>query len=734
MLMTLLLAYWIYQNRNVLAARPSFSSVEVGDPSDDLNLIQNPIKANISDVNNFDGLPIRYNREAISRSECTTENSIVKGPSFPAPDLASVSYSSNGKSFNATLWLTRPIDKPYITESNDSQVLMDIYVLRNQNKTLPKFIKDHIKVTSQNVKDFSLLSNQSTTLGGNAGQEIAYTYTGKKSDPCKHCKDLDILTIRDDKLYILSYYGDVDKYSKYLPTLRYLIKSIEIGQDSSRSVIYGTNGFLTYENDNYRIKMQYPSNWTKDESNHLRDPYSNIVTFYSAKEDASDPYIEQVRVLIHNSHKIRIKLNEYLSETIDSIKGLPGYNLIESKTNNNTIPGSKATYTLVYTYNADHTTYKVREIGMMLGDDRIFKIQYFADALKYSNYLPVVQKIVDTFESNIPILKYENTKSGIKLLYPYNWGKAVEIPQLVPFGYNTSDYFSSVRLLPPLQGMYYLLKNYRMAIGYDSPYGEHRQFLPYTIIIQPGFKNDTWTKTIQQWSFDGKQARILNTENNFQHFSENGKAFVLLNLDLDSLNLPNQFYVYFRSYVDFLNSGQHCILTDDTDFVAIPPPQYTVSAFPTSLTDIRPGDERDIQVRVRSFTTLPFQVLLSTEEQKGLEITFRPNKTSGIPGELTTSDLHIKVLPNATALSYTVPLHADILLMPTFNPTNSTSASIKSISNFTLTVIPPLTIQEHLANFVKDWFNPLTGIVTTLSAIGSGIIGWRFGIRQKNKG
>jgi hypothetical protein len=70
-------------------------------------------------------------------------------------------------------------------------------------------------------------------------------------------------------------------------------------------------------------------------------------------------------------------------------------------------------------------------------------------------------------------------------------------------------------------------------------------FYPYTVIIQRGFKNNTWTKTIQQWSFDGKQARVLNPENNFQRFSDNEKAFVLLNLDLDSLNLPNQFYVYF---------------------------------------------------------------------------------------------------------------------------------------------------------------------------------------------
>ena len=114
-------------------------------------------------------------------------------------------------------------------------------------------------------------------------------------------------------------------------------------------------------------------------------------------------------------------MKEYLSKTIDSIGALPGFNLIESKANNNTMLGSKSMYTLVYTYNANHTTYKVREIGVILGDDKIFKIQYFAEPLKYNNYLPIVQKMIDSFEFNNPILKYENPRLGIKMLYPYNW-------------------------------------------------------------------------------------------------------------------------------------------------------------------------------------------------------------------------------------------------------------------------------------------------------------------------
>ena len=71
MLITLLLAYWLKKHSTVFAARPSFSSVEVGDPSADWNLIQNPRIANFSYANNSDGRPISYNREAISRSELT---------------------------------------------------------------------------------------------------------------------------------------------------------------------------------------------------------------------------------------------------------------------------------------------------------------------------------------------------------------------------------------------------------------------------------------------------------------------------------------------------------------------------------------------------------------------------------------------------------------------------------------------------------------------------------------
>jgi hypothetical protein len=615
-----------------------------------------------------------------------------------------------------------------------------------QNKTLSKAVDDHIKANNQSLANFHLYNNTLTTVAGNPAQRVVYTYAGGKEDICRHCKSMDVLTVNNNKLYIISYFGeDVKRYTDFLDPVQYLISSIEFGPHLFRSDINATNGFLTYENDTYRIRVHYPANWTKDESNPLRDPYSNIVTFRSLKEDAFDQFQEHVRILIHNLPDANVKLDEYLSKSIDNDKkSVPGFHIIESntdtKTNNSTIAGRipRPSYTLVYTYDNNGTTYKTREVGTMIGDDKIFKIQYFAEASKYDKYLPIVQNMIDSLELNRPILEYENSKFGIKLQHPYNWGEAREISR-PPFGYSNNDNYisgiSGIRFYLPVQGIYYLVKTYRIAIDYDSPYAQQKRFLPYTITIGRDFQNKSWTKTIEEWSLDGKLNRTLDKETNFKGFFENGNGYILLNLNLDSLNLPNQFYAYFSAYVNFLNNGQDCRLTDNTDYISVPPPIYTLSTFPSSLNDMRPGDEKDIQLRVKSFTTLPFQLLLSTEEKKknGLEITFRPNKTSGVPGELTISNLHVKVLPNATAQPYTFPIHANIFLTPVFNPGTSASASISTISNFTVSVIPPFTFQEHLANFVKDWFNPLTGIVTTISAIASGILGWRFGLKQKKK-
>ena len=75
----------------------------------------------------------------------------------------------------------------------------------------------------------------------------------------------------------------------------------------------------------------------------------------------------------------------------------------------------------------------------------------------------------------------------------------------------------------------------------------------------------------------------------------------------------NYCYVYFTGLDDFLVNGEECVLRDYTDFVAFPSPIYSMSLSPTSLKDLRPGDEKHIEVNINSLSNLPFQAPLLRE-------------------------------------------------------------------------------------------------------------------------
>jgi hypothetical protein len=70
-----------------------------------------------------------------------------------------------------------------------------------------------------------------------------------------------------------------------------------------------------------------------------------------------------------------------------------------------------------------------------------------------------------------------------------------------------------------------------------------------------------------------------------------------------------------------------------------PPPIYFVSTSQTSLKDLRAGKRKDVQVQIKSTTTLPFELSLHYDPVPDFELAFKPNKTAGVPNDMTTSDL-----------------------------------------------------------------------------------------------
>ena len=55
------------------------------------------------------------------------------------------------------------------------------------------------------------------TLDGHSATEITYSYSGRQT--------LAIWTVRDDKVYILRYYAEIDKFNEFLPKVQSMINS-----------------------------------------------------------------------------------------------------------------------------------------------------------------------------------------------------------------------------------------------------------------------------------------------------------------------------------------------------------------------------------------------------------------------------------------------------------------------------------------------------------------------------
>jgi hypothetical protein len=162
-----------------------------------------------------------------------------------------------------------------------------------------------------------------------------------------------------------------------------------------------TGSFVTYENSNYRFKIQYPSNWEKVEfSPGIKESgRSIIVNFISPQETFSDLFREYLIIEVQDHPSNAISLDQYTSQQIDTYKkSLPRFAVIESNASTATTNVDHPSHKIVYSY-SDSIVGKaeVMEIDIIEGN-RLYSLSYHADATKYSSYLPAIEKMIKSFE------------------------------------------------------------------------------------------------------------------------------------------------------------------------------------------------------------------------------------------------------------------------------------------------------------------------------------------------
>ena len=160
------------------------------------------------------------------------------------------------------------------------------------------------------------------------------------------------------------------------------------------------NTFKLNENPTYGIQIQYPFNWRIDEGDvDSDDAVTDIVSFVALIGNDSETDGPSLYMSIDNqSSNLNENLNEYLTTLIDDYNDTEDFEVIESNTNS-TLAG-KLAYKLVFTdvYD-DDINYESMEIGTIIGD-KVYIATYEAEEEQYSDYLPTVQKMIDSLKIN----------------------------------------------------------------------------------------------------------------------------------------------------------------------------------------------------------------------------------------------------------------------------------------------------------------------------------------------
>jgi serine/threonine-protein kinase len=160
------------------------------------------------------------------------------------------------------------------------------------------------------------------------------------------------------------------------------------------------DAFSTYENTTYGIKIQYPAGfgWQPVPSNKPfeANAINYIVAFRSPPDRVSDTVIETVNIALENlPPEENILLDAYSTLQISILtQSATDFDLKESTP---TILAGIPAHKIVYSETLQQLPITVMQVWA-IKDNKAYILTYTAEAAKYSTYLPVVQKMFDSFE------------------------------------------------------------------------------------------------------------------------------------------------------------------------------------------------------------------------------------------------------------------------------------------------------------------------------------------------
>jgi hypothetical protein len=301
---------------------------------------------------------------------------------------------------------------------------------------------------------------------------------------------------------------------------------------------------------------------------------------------------------------------------------------------------------------------------------------------------------------------------------------------------NATLWLSHALIQPPSNASAWLRPPFReipwFDIGYYTSIHVHSVYdtggTDYRIGVGWNVQNETWTTTVVEFSPVGDE-KVLNQ---YKYSIPLGKNYIDLSFNLESVNYPSLYDILFYAADDYVKDGLLCRMTDLASRVYVPPPEFSITAMPSTVT-LRPGDETNVELKVKSNTSIRSQVSLFLNTSKDIQTSIIPNETFLSPNGIVTPILNIKALEGARPHPYTLPIVADFSIPTEAKSITTTEAGTLTIqtargsntaftdqvSNLTATVLPPFTPDQRLKNFYNDWLSTISGIWTFLAGVAA---------------
>lgn len=161
-------------------------------------------------------------------------------------------------------------------------------------------------------------------------------------------------------------------------------------KDNVSGQLTETAGLTSYENKAYGIKINYPSDWARNEGS-----MGTVAMFLSPLESSSDTFRENVNIIVQDLSAQPMTLKEYTDLSLAQIgEFVTDSNVISSTAT--VIDGNPAN-SIIYTGRQGQYIFKWMQ-AWAIKDNKAYVLTYTANEDTYNAFLSMVQEMLGSFE------------------------------------------------------------------------------------------------------------------------------------------------------------------------------------------------------------------------------------------------------------------------------------------------------------------------------------------------